>query len=152
MKQPGLFRRGFAADFLSNVPGIPIVVPQRALLICPALPECFTLALAEAFVRDISAAALAALALVTLMPYEMTYCGRLWTLRRNGQIARAEVIQGEGAGLELRYTRNDKPFVRRMFTDGADLLRAAAVERFELERDGWSLSPRANAPTRQIQT
>ena len=66
--------------------------------------------------------------------------------------ARAEVIQLQGAGLELRYTRNDKSFVRRMFTDGADLLRAAAVERFELERDGWSPSPRANAPTRQIQT
>jgi hypothetical protein len=48
----------------------------------------------------------------------------------------------------LRYTR----FVRRMFTDGADLLREAAVGRFELERDGWSASPRANAPTRQIQT
>ena len=86
------------------------------------------------------------------MLYETTYCGRLWTLRRNGVIARAEVIQLEGAGLELRYTRNDKSFVRRMFTDGADLLRAAAVERFELERDGWSPSPRANAPTRQIQT
>jgi hypothetical protein len=54
------------------------------------------------------------------MLYEMTYCGRLWTLRRNGEIARAEVIQLEGAGLELRYTRNDKSFVRRMFTDGAD--------------------------------
>jgi hypothetical protein len=92
------------------------------------------------------------LASVTLMLYEMTYCGRLWTLRRNGEIARAEVIQLEGAGLELRYTRNDRPFVRRMFTDGADLLRAAAVERFELERDGWSPSPRANAPTRQIRT
>ena len=97
----------------------------------------------EAFVREISAAALAALALVTRMPYETTYCGRLWTLRRNGEIARAEVIQFEGAGLELRYTHNDKPFVRRMFTDGADLLRAAA-ERFELERDGLSPSPRAN--------
>jgi hypothetical protein len=86
------------------------------------------------------------LALVTLMLYETTYCGRLWTLRRNGVIARAEVIQLEGAGLELRYTRNDRPFVRRMFTDGADLLREAAVGRFELERDGWSASPRANAP------
>jgi hypothetical protein len=64
------------------------------------------------------------------MPDEMTYCGRLWTLRRNGEIARAEVIQLEGAGLELRYTRNDKSFVRRMFTDGADLLREAAVGRF----------------------
>jgi hypothetical protein len=86
------------------------------------------------------------------MLYETTYCGRLWTLRRNGVIARAEVIQLEGAGLELRYTRDDRPFVRRMFTDGADLLREAAVGRFELERDGWSASPRANAPTRQIQT
>ena len=40
--------------------------------------------------------------------------------------------------MELRYTRNGKPFVRRIFTDGADLLKEAAIERFELEAQGWA--------------
>ena len=102
--------------------------------------------------RDISAAAPAATGAGNAHARRDDLLRQAVALRRNGEIARAEVFQLEGAGLELRYTRNDKSFVRRMFTDGADLLRAAAVERFELERDGWSPSPRANAPTRQIQT
>jgi hypothetical protein len=36
-----------------------------------------------------------------------------WTLDRNGQTARAEIVSIEGIGLELRYTRNPRPFVRR---------------------------------------
>jgi hypothetical protein len=61
----------------------------------------------------------------------------LWTLHRNGQTARAEIVNIEGVGLELRYTRNRKPLVRRTSTDGAELLRDAAIERFELEALGW---------------
>jgi hypothetical protein len=40
----------------------------------------------------------------------VTHCGTLWTLHRNGQTARAEIVNIEGVGLELRYTRNRKPF------------------------------------------
>jgi hypothetical protein len=32
-------------------------------------------------------------------------------------------------------------FVRRTFTDGADLLRDAVIERFELEALGWTSAP-----------
>jgi hypothetical protein len=71
------------------------------------------------------------------MARTITHCGRLWTLRRNGETARAEMADIEGVGLELRYTRNDKPFARRIFTNGAELLRDAAVERCELEGQGW---------------
>ena len=62
-------------------------------------------------------------------------------LHRNGQTARAEIVEIKGLGLELRYTRNRKPFVRRTFTDGAELLRDAAIERFELEALGWTSAP-----------
>jgi hypothetical protein len=57
------------------------------------------------------------------MPPAITHCGTLWTLRRDGKTARAEIVDIEGIGLELRYARNDKPFVRCILTDGADLLR-----------------------------
>ena len=72
-----------------------------------------------------------------------TYCGTLWTLRRDGKTARAEIVEIDGVGLELRYTRNDKPFVRCIYRDGADLLREAAIERFDLERQGWTANPGA---------
>jgi hypothetical protein len=71
------------------------------------------------------------------MARAITRCGTLWTLHRNGQTARAEIVSIEGLGLELRYTRNGKPFVRRTFTDGAELLRNAAIELFKLEARGW---------------
>jgi hypothetical protein len=72
-----------------------------------------------------------------VMDRAITHCGTLWTLRRNGETARAEMVDIEGVGLELRYTRNHKPFARRIFTNGAELLRDAAIERFELEGHGW---------------
>jgi hypothetical protein len=78
-----------------------------------------------------------------VMARTTTHCGTLWTLRRDGKTARTEIVEIEGVGLELRYTRNDKPFVRCIFTDGAELLREAAIERFELERKGWIAHPRA---------
>ena len=78
-----------------------------------------------------------------LMARLITYCGTLWTLRREGKTARAEIVDIEGIGLELRYRRNDKPFVRCIFDDGAELLREAAIERFELEQRGWTAHPRA---------
>ena len=71
------------------------------------------------------------------MARAITRCGTLWTLHRNGQTAGAEIVSIEGLGLELRYTRNGKPFVRRTFTDGAELLRNAAIELFKLEARGW---------------
>jgi hypothetical protein len=77
------------------------------------------------------------------MARTITHRGTLWTLRRDGKTARAEIVEIEGVGLELRYTRNDKPFVRRLYSHGADLLREAAIERFDLERDGWIANPRA---------
>jgi hypothetical protein len=49
----------------------------------------------------------------------------------------------------LRYTRNDKPFVRRIYADGADLLREAEIERFELKAQGWS-EKRAAKTTRRF--
>jgi hypothetical protein len=61
------------------------------------------------------------------MPRTITHCGTLWTLRRDGKTARAEIVEIEGVGLELRYTRNDEPFVRCIFTGGAELLREAAI-------------------------
>jgi hypothetical protein len=66
----------------------------------------------------------------------VTHCGTLWTLHRNGQTARAEIVNIEGVGLELRYTRNRKPLVRRTSTDGAELLRDAAIERLNWRRWG----------------
>lgn len=42
------------------------------------------------------------------MARAITHCGTLWTLRRDGRTARAEIVDIEGVGLELRYTRNDK--------------------------------------------
>ena len=69
--------------------------------------------------------------------HAVTPCGTLWTLHRDGVTARPEMVNIEGVGLELRYTRDGKPFVRRIFTDGVDLLRDAAIERFELEALGW---------------
>ena len=77
------------------------------------------------------------------MARTITHRGILWTLRRDGKTARAEIVEIEGVGLELRYTRNHRPFVRRLYSDGADLLREAAIQRFELERDGWIANPRA---------
>jgi hypothetical protein len=77
-----------------------------------------------------------------------TYCGTLWTLRRDGKTARAEIVEIVGIGLELRCTRNDKSFVRFIFDDGAELLREAAIERFELEARGWSDKLTANAARR----
>jgi hypothetical protein len=56
---------------------------------------------------------------------------------RRDAAAAAELLDICGIGLELRYTRTGKPFVRRIFADGADLLREAAIERFELEALGW---------------
>jgi hypothetical protein len=73
----------------------------------------------------------------------ITHRCTLWTLCRNGETTRATILETEGAGLELRYTRDGKPFLRRVFADGADLLREAAIERFDLERDGWTAHPRA---------
>jgi hypothetical protein len=32
----------------------------------------------------------------------VTYCGTLWTLRRDGKTARAEIVEIDGVGLELR--------------------------------------------------
>jgi hypothetical protein len=66
----------------------------------------------------------------------VTRCRTFWTLRRNGETARAELFNVGRYGLELRYTRNRKPFVRRIFADGSELLREAAIERFELELTG----------------
>jgi hypothetical protein len=77
------------------------------------------------------------------MARAITHSGTLWTLRRDGVTARAEIVEIEGVGMELQYTRNDKPFVRCIYTDGAELLREAAIERFELERKGWTAHPRA---------
>jgi hypothetical protein len=78
------------------------------------------------------------------MACTFSYCGTLWTLRRDRNTARAEIVEIEGVGLELRYTRDDKQIARCcIFTDGADLLREAAIERFDLERDGWTANPRA---------
>jgi hypothetical protein len=84
------------------------------------------------------------------MARTVTYCGTLWTLRRDGKTARAEIVEIDGVGLELRYTRNDKPFVRCIYRDGAGLLREAAIERFDLERQGWTANPRAAGNTRPI--
>lgn len=62
----------------------------------------------------------------------------LWTLRREGQTVVAEVREIEGIGLELRYRRDgEKGFVWVRFRDGTDLLREAAIKRFEMEGLGW---------------
>ena len=87
------------------------------------------------------------LTLTCRMPRVITHRGTLWTLRRNGETARAEIVEIEGVGLELRYTCNERPIVQRIFTDGADLLREAAIERFERERHGWTANPRAAGNT-----
>jgi hypothetical protein len=87
------------------------------------------------------------LTLTCRMPRVTTHRGTLWTLRRNGETARAEIVEIEGVGLELRYTCNERPIVQRIFTDGADLLREAAIERFERERRGWTANPRAAGNT-----
>ena len=79
----------------------------------------------------------------------ITHCGTIWTLRRNGETARAEIVAIEGVGLELRYTRSNKPFVRWcIYADGGDLLREAAIERFDLEAQGWTGAEPANSPRR----
>jgi hypothetical protein len=72
------------------------------------------------------------------MARAITHRGTLWTLRRNGETASAEIVQIEGVGLELRYTRSNKPFVRCIFADGNELLRDAEIKRFELETQGWT--------------
>ncbi|HZA34318.1 MAG TPA: hypothetical protein VE505_05295 [Vicinamibacterales bacterium] len=50
--------------------------------------------------------------------------------------------------LELRYTRNDKPSVRRIFADGTELLREAEIEWFELEAQRWTDARPANSTRR----
>ena len=52
-------------------------------------------------------------------------------------MAHAEIVDIESIGLELRYTRNGKPFVWRISTDGAELLKDAVIEWFALEALGW---------------
>jgi hypothetical protein len=52
--------------------------------------------------------------------------GTLWTLRRNGRIAQADVREIEGVGIELRYTWDGELMFSRVFRDGADLLKEAA--------------------------
>jgi hypothetical protein len=37
------------------------------------------------------------------------------------------MVDIEGVGLELRYTRNDNLLVRCIFTDGCELLREATI-------------------------
>jgi hypothetical protein len=78
-----------------------------------------------------------------VMPRAITHCGTLWTLRCDGKTARAEIVDIEGIGLELRYTRNDKPFVRCIFTDGADLLPEPPLS-------GSTLNGMAGSPTRAL--
>jgi hypothetical protein len=60
-----------------------------------------------------------------LLPYPA--CGTLWTLHRDGETTRADMVDIEGVGLELRYTRNDNLLVRCIFTDGCELLREATI-------------------------
>ena len=62
----------------------------------------------------------------------------LWTLNRDGHTVVAEVHEIEGIGLELRYMRDREPgFVWMRFRNGIELLREAAIERFQLEAKGW---------------
>jgi hypothetical protein len=60
----------------------------------------------------------------------------------------AEIVEIEGVGLELRCTRNDKLSVRRIYADGAELLKEAEIERFDLEADGWTNARPANSMRR----
>src|SRR5829696_5201625 len=67
--------------------------------------------------RDLSAVSLETkgyAGVSTLLTCNQSTPGR--ALHRNGQTARAEIVSIDGLGLELRYTRNGKPFVRRIFT------------------------------------
>jgi hypothetical protein len=58
----------------------------------------------------------------------------LWRLNRDGHTIVAEVHEIEGIGLELRYMRDrETAFVWMRFRNGIELLREAAMERFELE-------------------
>ena len=82
------------------------------------------------------------------MARAITNRGTLWTLRRSSETARAEMVEIEGVGLDLRYTRSNKPFVRSIFADGSELLREAEIER-PLSRNSRAWSPSGSGPARK---
>ena len=67
----------------------------------------------------------------------VTSCGVVWTLHRDGHTRSAEIREVAAGGLELRLMRDGTLTVWHLFRDGADLLNAAAIERFALEALGW---------------
>ena len=79
--------------------------------------------------------------------------GTLWTLNRDGRTIVAEVHEIEGIGLELRYMRDREPgFVWVPFRNGIELLKEAALERFELEAQGWTDKRVPAGASRRFQT
>ena len=65
------------------------------------------------------------------------HCGVVWTLHRDGHTRSAEIREVAAGGLKLRLRHDGTLIVWHLFRDGADLLNAAAIERFELEALGW---------------
>jgi hypothetical protein len=73
--------------------------------------------------------------------YQITPRGTLWTLQKGGKIARADVREIEGVGLELRYVWDDELMQSFLFKDGTDLLKEAQIKRFDLLERGWIVLP-----------
>jgi hypothetical protein len=67
----------------------------------------------------------------------VTRCGVIWPLHREGHTRSAEIREVAAGGLKLRLRHDGTLIVWHLFRDGADLLKRAAVERFELEALGW---------------
>lgn len=64
--------------------------------------------------------------------------GTLWTLRKDGHDARADVRGIDGIGFELRYVWDGDLRVSEVFRDWTALDQAAAAKRRELEARGWT--------------
>ena len=58
--------------------------------------------------------------------------GALWTLRKDGRTASAEIHVVESVGLELHYLRDGKILAWMRGRDVCNLLKQAAIERFQL--------------------
>jgi hypothetical protein len=77
-------------------------------------------------------------------------CRTLWTLHREDHTRSAEIREVAAGGPELRFMQDGTLTVWHLFRDGADLLREAAVERFELEAPGWADMPASTVARRGV--
>jgi hypothetical protein len=67
----------------------------------------------------------------------VTRCGVIWTLHWKGHTRSAEIREVAAGGLEFALEKRRHADRVAPVSDGADLLKQSAVERFELDALGW---------------